>query len=165
MHIKIDNSPAHNEINSRQNQEIFASPITDSLCEAGQGPANRFKSLYLNSLEFPSKVRLYIKNLLKRFPKKNGFAMPFSVRHENSFAVVSFAGLSFQTTTSFGIAIERHQKTFLRMKKTIFRLLRHSRLRRRQVRELKWRLACAEITIRELDGKRKSYWRRRNSGG
>lgn len=90
--------------------------------------------------------------------------MPFKVWYEKSFAVVSFAGVRFQTTAEFGRAIERHQKTHERKKKAISKLLHLLRIRRKEKRDLKWQLACAEIRNRELEGKRKNYWRRRNNG-
>lgn len=168
MHIKTVNQTAQNPDENKAETDFFASDI---IGDYGTLPKRRdfSKSLYCNPLDFLSLLRISVKKSVKRFLTSIGESMPFQIRHEKSFCVVSFAGFQFQVTHAFGAALELHQKAFKRKKKMISRLFYISRKRRAENRELKTRLhksecrnAYYEQVISGL--KRRSNWARRNNG-
>lgn len=87
--------------------------------------------------------------------------MPFRIHREKSFAVVSFAGFTFQTSNSFADALQRYQT---RKHARIRKLLYSNRIKRVAIKNLQFNLASAEQKIRQLDASRKGFWRRRNQG-
>lgn len=130
-----------------------------------------YKSLRSKDLESYNSPLCYIPTeSAKRSNLRPHHSLEFSVSDRN-FPLLSLTTtrrnsmnlFTFLTQRKKNPLIELYQKRLARKKKKIRLLLSFLRRRQSQIRDLKWQLACANIRIQEMDGRRKAFWARRNN--